>query len=263
MAQRKKKVKDEAVKSDPSVVLFLSLMIIMLAFFILLNSMAKPDDERRHEAIGSLFGTFGIVPRGHQGIEATGALDDFPFNDDGEPVMELTNQLNEIRGVKDLPGDILVEVKGRDFRVVLSGDLVFGPGEVVLTGAAAPIIDLLVERLARTDKPIRIAGHAAQSPEELESLAGGTLWEISIRRALTLSTAMTARGIPEERLIVSGFGATRPLMANDTETGRLKNRRVEITVIGGAKDSRLLDGTHTLTIKNITIEPFWKKWLRD
>ena len=39
------------------------------------------------------------------------------------------------------------------------------------------------------------------------------------------------KGISEERMQVAGRGATRALFQNSTESGREKNRRVEITMI--------------------------------
>ena len=50
--------------SNSFIVLFTSLSVILLAFFILLNSMATIDSERVRKALGSLVGGFGILPGG-------------------------------------------------------------------------------------------------------------------------------------------------------------------------------------------------------
>ena len=44
--------------SDPSVVVFLSLYLLLLAFFILLNSLSQPVAERIDAALGSIDATF-------------------------------------------------------------------------------------------------------------------------------------------------------------------------------------------------------------
>ena len=44
--------------------LFTSLNIILLAFFIMLNALAVVDEKREIIVLGSLIGTFGILPKG-------------------------------------------------------------------------------------------------------------------------------------------------------------------------------------------------------
>lgn len=45
-------------------VLTVALFIILLAFFIVLNSIAVIDESRTLAALGSLIGSFGILPGG-------------------------------------------------------------------------------------------------------------------------------------------------------------------------------------------------------
>jgi outer membrane protein OmpA-like peptidoglycan-associated protein len=70
-----------------------------------------------------------------------------------------------------------------------------------------------------------VAGHSASVGK-----ASGEL-ELSIRRAKKVTDELAARGIEAGRLLYRGFGSSRPLASNDTEEGRAKNRRVEITIL--------------------------------
>ncbi len=54
---------------------------------------------------------------------------------------------------------------------------------------------------------------------------------LSIRRAEAVFRFLVNRGVAPERLEVSGFGESRPVADNDTESGRAQNRRVEIHVV--------------------------------
>jgi outer membrane protein OmpA-like peptidoglycan-associated protein len=39
------------------------------------------------------------------------------------------------------------------------------------------------------------------------------------------------RGIASNRMLAKGFGKSRPMASNSSETGRQQNRRVEITIL--------------------------------
>jgi len=64
MGKREKKAKPLPFPKDPGAGLFLELMMQMLAFFILLTSMAVVVEDKRLAAMGSLAGTFNPLPRG-------------------------------------------------------------------------------------------------------------------------------------------------------------------------------------------------------
>ncbi|WP_442591697.1 OmpA family protein [Pedobacter sp. AW31-3R] len=52
--------------------------------------------------------------------------------------------------------------------------------------------------------------------------------DLSAARANTILKSLTSRGIDANRLTSAGFGAERPLVANDNEANMAKNRRVEL-----------------------------------
>jgi outer membrane protein OmpA-like peptidoglycan-associated protein len=52
--------------------------------------------------------------------------------------------------------------------------------------------------------------------------------KLSTSRANTILKSLTSRGIDAARLTAAGFGAERPLVANDSEANMAKNRRVEL-----------------------------------
>jgi outer membrane protein OmpA-like peptidoglycan-associated protein len=54
---------------------------------------------------------------------------------------------------------------------------------------------------------------------------------MSQKRAEKLRAALIQRGIAPKRIIAKGYGETRPIGTNQSEVGRLQNRRVEVTVL--------------------------------
>ena len=55
--------------------------------------------------------------------------------------------------------------------------------------------------------------------------------KLSEERARRIATELSKRGIAADKFICKGLGGTKPIASNSTDTGRAKNRRVEITIL--------------------------------
>jgi outer membrane protein OmpA-like peptidoglycan-associated protein len=87
-------------------------------------------------------------------------------------------------------------------------------------------LDLIADALKKTgDRTVLVEGHTAAVGK-----AAGEL-ELSTRRAKRIVDELAARGIAADRFLYKGWGGQKPLAGNDTEPGRAKNRRVEITIL--------------------------------
>ncbi|MDA8245223.1 OmpA family protein [Acidithiobacillus sp.] len=80
---------------------------------------------------------------------------------------------------------------------------------------------------------IRLEGHTDQ--------VGSAIYnrKLSLSRALAVKSALIAHGIVEQRIEVTGLGATRPIAGNDTDAGRAQNRRVEVVDLSPGNIARL------------------------
>ena len=72
---------------------------------------------------------------------------------------------------------------------------------------------------------IRIEGHTDDTGDTAHNKT------LSENRAAAVYGSLLARGIAQNRLESRGFGAARPIVDNQTEEGRARNRRVEIVKI--------------------------------
>ncbi len=70
---------------------------------------------------------------------------------------------------------------------------------------------------------IDIVGHTDSLGTNIYNL------KLSTKRAAALKTALYDLGIDENRMVVSGQGESSPLTSNETQEGRDKNRRLELT----------------------------------
>ena len=85
----------------------------------------------------------------------------------------------------------------------------------------------VLDRIARemqkdTQAKFIIDGHAS-----VEGTADYNM-ELSVDRANAVKLYLVNSGINGNNLTVKGYGATKPVASNDTESGRAQNRRVEI-----------------------------------
>jgi K(+)-stimulated pyrophosphate-energized sodium pump len=54
--------------------------------------------------------------------------------------------------------------------------------------------------------------------------------KLSEDRAAAVKDVIVGMGVPGDRVTTAGWGAEKPIASNDTEEGKLKNRRVEIAI---------------------------------
>lgn len=92
-----------------------------------------------------------------------------------------------------------------------------------LTSEGKEVVDQIATALTKEDKlKISIEGHTDNTGDAAHNK------KLSTERANAVLTALTADGIDKSRLKAQGFGAERPLVANDSESNKAKNRRVEL-----------------------------------
>ena len=53
---------------------------------------------------------------------------------------------------------------------------------------------------------------------------------LSQKRSIAVKKYLVAHGVAGSRLKTAGYGGERPITTNETEEGRLKNRRVEFII---------------------------------
>ncbi|WP_233805173.1 OmpA family protein [Paraburkholderia sp. HP33-1] len=82
---------------------------------------------------------------------------------------------------------------------------------------------------AHPDKRILVAGHTDNVGNPQSNLKLSTARAEAVRGWL-----IDASGIAATQFAIQGYGETRPIASNDTDDGRTKNRRVEITLVPDA-----------------------------
>ena len=56
-----------------------------------------------------------------------------------------------------------------------------------------------------------------------------------MKRAESVEDYLTAKGVIMSRMTATGYGESQPIAANDTDSGRQQNRRVEVAIFANEK----------------------------
>lgn len=127
------------------------------------------------------------------------------------------------------------KLEGSGVRVVREGDNItlIMPGNVTFQSNAATIqsqftgvlesVALVVKEFDKTI--IEAAGHTDSQGSDSYNL------QLSDQRATSVANFLRQHGVKPERITTIGYGETRPVADNGTETGREQNRRVELTLL--------------------------------
>jgi len=245
MAKREKKPEPVLPDKDPGAALFLELMMQMLAFFILLTSIAVIVDERRLAAIGSLAGTFSPLPKGANLTDGNGPS--MPARDIVEgnraprrTAKELTQVAREL-GLGDAMH--VLPLDQDKVRIRFPETIAFAPGQVAITPDMYPLIDRLANIFRKPEViEIRIEGHTDDTP--VRSALYPSNWELSAARAMRLFHALSERGVPNGRMIAAGMGDKHPVPGRPDLSRRveieLKFRPVTVTPESQVKTGKII-----------------------
>ena len=117
--------------------------------------------------------------------------------------------------------------QGQRRPLVLTG-VTFASGRSVLTEESYATLDEVAASLAaHPEIRIEIAGHTdATGSRDVNT-------RLSLARARAVMMHLARAGIAPERMVAQGYGPDRPIATNGTPEGRARNRRVELSIIGG------------------------------
>jgi len=105
-------------------------------------------------------------------------------------------------------------------------NLQFETGKSTIKSSSYASLNQLAEFLVRKKtQKILIAGHT----DNIGDPATNNL--LSLDRAESVKKFLLGKGVPVELLKAKGYGDTKPIDDNSTESGRAKNRRTEIHIV--------------------------------
>ena len=118
--------------------------------------------------------------------------------------------------VEETPAGLKISIKNLQFK----------PDSDQLLESEKERLDKIASVLLNAkDSSFLVEGHTASTGNPSGEMS------LSIKRARAIASELSKRGIPAEKFICKGWGATKPIADNSTPEGMAQNRRVEITIL--------------------------------
>lgn len=248
---RKKKTDDAGDGSSLIQVMTVSLFIILLAFFILLNAIAVVDDQRRRTALGSLMENFGILSGGFS------MLPNKTKRIPSEKISQITSLLDFsdlIKNDEDPVNDLIVTSEPKRSVVSIPAKVLFEPGESTLKPEGQPILNRLCRAVKETQYSVDIVGHMDRGTGVSDESFSAR--ELSVIRALSVCRYFTESGKIHPKLITAyGWGEHHPIASDKVRESRILNQRIEVVI---AHKKRLMKPEGFFTFKNFFFNVFDK-----
>jgi len=129
-------------------------------------------------------------------------------------------------------GNVRIRRRGQDLVLDMADQILFDTGQAEVNEGGKKVLAQVAQSVSELRTyALEVAGHTDSTPiaNPATQERFPTNWELSSARATNVVRFLQERGkIPGQRLGATGFAEFRPADSNATETGRKKNRRIEI-----------------------------------
>ncbi len=226
---------DDVEEGEGWLATFADISMLLLVFFILLFSLSSIEQSKFLATVGSIKGALG-------GDKASLAQDN-PIGTAGskqeavkkrQELIESQKQtFNEIKSflVKNgMEGQVSAVLDEGTITLRLPAKVLFESNSADLSPESETTLNILKDIFVqRREQEIDIRGYTDDSPIQPGSRFKDA-WELSALRAVTVLRYLLSQGVDAERMTATGFGSLSPILPNNTEENRAKNRRVEFTL---------------------------------
>ncbi|MFN3885709.1 MAG: OmpA family protein [Aquabacterium sp.] len=129
-------------------------------------------------------------------------------------------------------------------RIGISGSVLFAAGSAELRPDGRQLLKSLVQPLkvylGERNELLMVSGFTDDKLVRSDNPFADNL-ELSAQRALTVTRALIAEGMPSAQVFAAAFGAEQPVAPNVDEAGRARNRRVEMAPVPRASGVKVAE----------------------
>ncbi|MGC9320036.1 MAG: OmpA/MotB family protein [Armatimonadota bacterium] len=244
---------------------YADMITLLMAFFIMLYAMSVMDLKKFEALRGAVTSAFGGAPvaAADAGFLAggTGLL-----GGGGSLIANSATLANRISrqidtGLREaLKDHVKVTHDAGLVTVTMKADsILFPAGEARLAPGMRELLDVVGPTLAASGATLLVEGHTCDLPISTSRFPSN--WELSAQRATNVMVHLIRHcGVSPRRISAVGFADTRPLVPNEGEGQRARNRRVDIVVLASSarhlgSASTAADGDHDARPQPVRLVP--------
>jgi len=240
---------------DRWLVSYADYMTLIFALFVVLYSVALVNKDKYRAVIDGMTQAFNVMqPRSDGLLEGQGQsllnneisaapsvlesamppspslapISGVPIKQDGMALAKIDTQLKESMSALIEAGVVKLTLDDNWLTVELSSGLLFGSGSAFMSTNADPVLNTLSGILKPVDNYVRVRGYTDN--QQINNEIFRSNWTLSAARAEAVLTALIAKGIAPQRLAYEAYGEFSPFARNDSEQGRLQNRKVVVAI---------------------------------
>lgn len=241
MARKKKKPESEGLKGDEWLGTYSDMVTLLLTFFILLYSMSSVDSEKLKQ-LSKAFNQVMVGTKGDSILQYDLYDGEVPLvggESDNKDISDTAQSM--YKGVKEFVKDnnlsdtVDITEDERGVILQLKDSILFQTGESKLKPESRDILNKINTLLKSVPNSIVVEGHTDNVP--IHNSEYNSNWDLSTARAVTVVRYfIEEKGDNPSRFSASGYGEYKPLVANNSDDNRSKNRRVNILIVANNKE---------------------------
>jgi chemotaxis protein MotB len=207
---------------------YADLITLLMIFFVVMYALSRVDSKKFQALSGALGGVFGASAQTFGEGQGGGIPTMVPSLGPGS-LKGVLVELNAYLENQSISGSAQYSEEEGSVTINLGAKEFFGEGEAALKDSAEPHLDALAAMLSAGTYRIRVEGHTSKGDARPKKYASD--WELSAARAATVvQYLVVVAGVPPQRIMAAGLGATRPVSDPATEQGRARNRRLSVVL---------------------------------
>lgn len=224
--------------TDRYLITYADLITLLLGLFVILYATAQIDEEKFKQVSAALSEYFRSDKQSANLEGGSGILDGGKLS---IPEPEIRNNKSETKNLDQIAdeikysleplireGKIKIVRNGKGLYLTLPENLLFLSGSSTIQPQGLVVIDTLARILRNIEYQIEIEGHTDSDP--IRTFMFESNWHLSGARAVNVTYRLIRKGVPEELMSFKGYGASRPIADNSSDSGKALNRRVEISI---------------------------------
>lgn len=247
MARRSRRQDEE--NHERWLISYADLITLLFAVFVVLYALSKVDEGKYKVFSNSLNFAFGSVSLGKPGVVDPART--APQNEQelllkalvdkrnariaeqqrkqNEAMQTMVNNLNHAMATLVKNELVNVTQTPRGVVVDINASALFEQGEAVLQRSATRTLAAVAKVLEPGTQAIEVEGHTDDIPIFTPQFPSN--WELSAARASSVVRLFIEQGVAAERLRAVGLASYHPVSSNETAEGRVRNRRVTVTIL--------------------------------